>query len=348
MSSEQDIAVCPDKTRVSPLEDTLKIRKVFREGIHNWEEDNKRFQGQIGAQSISELAGAWSIVKEALRRLGIGFDTNAYTFPMRNWQGKIVGFRKRSYKDIRRKYVARDSAQGLFIPEGVTPGNLQIIAEGESDVAVALSAGFGAIGVPSAGAAVDDVIGFAGQSPVACPCIIGDNDAAGTSGADKLAEGLLKADIPCRVLIVSDPYGDLRDWINKGKLTPKALANAITAQKVVYPDKWPSNFFMVPNALIRRGVISRVGPAAYAVLAAIASFSDSNGVCRATRDELSELIGQDVRTIDRCKGILKDAALLSWKPGRTGRANEYRVNVGPCKRSTGRCSIRPALSEKKT
>ncbi len=348
MSIEQDIAVSPDRTQASPLEDTLKIRKVFREGIHNWEQENKRYQTDVGAQSISKLAGEWGVSKEALRRLGIGFDTNAYTFPMRNWRGKIVGFRKRSYKDISSKYAVEDSAQGLFIPEGVTPGNLQIIAEGESDVAVALSAGFGAIGVPSAGAAVDDVIGFTGQSPVACPCIIGDNDAVGIGAADKLAEGLLKADIPCRVLIPPDPYGDLRDWINKGNLTPKALADAITAQKVLYPDKWPSDFFMVPNALIRRGVISQVGPAAYAVLAAIASFSDSKGVCRATRDELSELTGQDVRTIDRCKGILKDAALLSWKPGHTGRANEYRVNWGPCKGSKRRYSIRPALGEKKT
>ncbi len=347
MSIEQDITVSPDKTPVSPLEDTLKITEVFREGIYNWEEDNKRFQEQIGAQSISNLAEAWGVSEKDVRRLGIGFDTNAYTFPMRNWRGKIVGIRKRSYKDIRSKYAAKDSTQGLFIPEGVTPGNLQIANEGESDVAVALSAGFQAIGVPSAGAAVDDVIRFAGQSPIACPCILGDNDSRGITGADKLADELLKANIPCRVLIPPEPYSDLRDWVNKGNLTPEALADAITAQEVLYPDKWPSNFFIVPNALIRRGVISRVGSAAYAVLAAIASFSDSKGICRVAREKLSDITGISERMIDRHKNTLQEAGLLSWTPGHRDRANEYRVNVGPCKGSRGRYSVRPALGEKK-
>lgn len=347
MSIEQDAHVALSKTPVSPLEDTMKIKEVFREGNHNYQEDNKKFQSQIGAQTILKLAEAWGVSEKALRRIEIGFDKSAYTFPMRNWQGEIVGIRKRSYKDIRNKYAAEDSTQGLFVPQGVRPGNMQVITEGESDVAVALSMGFQAIGVPGAGAAVDNVIGFAGQSPVACPCIIGDSDAVGVDGAEKLAKGLLKAGIPCRVLISPEPYSDLRDWSNKGNLAPSALAEAITDQKVLYPDKWPSNFFMVPNALPRRGVIVQVGRAAYALLATIASFSDSRGVCRVTREKLSDLTGISERMIDRHKNTLKEAGLLSWTPGHKDWANEYRINWGPCKGSRRKYSVRPVLGKKK-
>ncbi len=343
MSFEQDSTVALDQTLVSPLEDTVKIKNVYRERGINWKEQNNIFQQQIGQQSILKLAEAWGVSQESLRRIGIGFDTStsAYTFPMKNWQGDVVGIRKRSFKEIHQKYAAKDSTQGLFIPEGVTPGNLQIISEGESDVAAALSADFQAIGVPGTGAVIDDVIGFAVQSPVACPCIIGDNDAAGENGAEKLANSLLAADIPCRVLIPPEPYSDMRDWVSKGHLTSDTLAKATTEQKIRYPNKWPSNFFMVPNALIRRGVIKQVGPAAFAILTTITSFSDSQGVCRVGRTKLSELTGISERTIDRHNKILKKMGLLSWKPGRTERANEYRFNFGPCKGSNRKYVVRP-------
>lgn len=350
MRVRQDISVAPNETPASPLEDSLKMKKSSGREIRNLQKDNETFQKQIRAQSISELAGKWGVSEESLRRLGTGFDKLAkfaYTFPMRNWRGEIVGIRKRSYKDIHSKYAVKDSRQGLFVPEGVTPGNLQIVNEGESDVAIALSVGFQAIGVPTAGGAIGDVVEFVSQSPVACPCIFGDNDSAGMCGAEKLADGLLEADIPCRVLIPPEPYSDLRDWSNRGNLTPEMLAETITEQKILYPDRWPSNFFIVPNALIRHGVILQVGPAAYTILTTIASFCDSKGVCRATREKLSELTGLDVRTIDRCKRILKAPGLLSWEPGHTGRANEYRVNLGPCKGSRCKYSVRSALGEKK-
>ena len=166
------------------------------------------------------------------------------------------------------------------------------------------------------------------------------------SGADKLGDGLLVADIPCRILIPPEPFSDFRDWVNKGNLTPKAIADVITDQKILYPDMWPSNFFIVPNALNRRGVISQIGPAPYAVLATIASFSDATGVCRVSRDKLSELTGIGTRTIDRYNGILKAVGLLSWERGHTGRANEYRVNLGPCKGSRRKHPVRPVRTEK--
>ena len=318
---------------------------MFREGITTWKKRNESFRENLRVDSLEKYARELGVTTDSLDRLEIGFDTYCYTFPMRSADGEIVGIRTRPLKGG--KLTMPGGRLGLFIPGGVTPGNLQIINEGESDVAVALSAGFAAIGVPSAGAAVEDVVEFVSQNLVACPCIIGDNDAVGTSGADKLADALRDANIPCRVLIPPDPYADLRDWMNKGNLAPKAFADAITSQKIVYPDGWPSYFFMVPNALIRRGLISQVGPAAYAVLAAIASFSDSKGICRVARDELSELTGLDVRTIDRYKGILKNAGLLSWKPGYTERVNEYRVNVGPCKGSKRKYSVHPVVCEKK-
>ncbi len=100
LTIKQDTSVALYKTPVSPLEDTVKIKEVFREGVINWKEASKSYQKQIRAQSISMLAEAWSVSEDSLRRLEIGFDKFAYTFPMRNWQGEIVGIRRRPYKEI--------------------------------------------------------------------------------------------------------------------------------------------------------------------------------------------------------------------------------------------------------
>ncbi len=84
------------------------------------------------------------------------------------------------------------------------------------------------------------------------------------------ANGLLAADIPCRTLIPPEPFPDFRDWVNKGNLTPKAIADTITDQKIHFPKGWIPYFFQIPNALIRRGVITQIGSVPYAILATIA------------------------------------------------------------------------------
>lgn len=325
-TSSNSAAVCP-------LEDMEELHRYSGKVINiSFEELNTEFQKNIGAKSISKLALNWNVSEESILRLGVGFDTYAYTFPMRNGEGKIIGIRKRPRKDISRKHAAKDSTLGIFIPEGVKPCNVQLINEGESDVAAALTLGFSAIGTPGAGAVLKQVVRFLQQSPIVCPCITGDNDAAGMSGAEKLADGLLEGGIPCRVLIPPEPYGDLREWLTRGGLTREGLLRAINAQEIRWPNNWPPGFIgKVPNALLRRGIVARIGQGPFALLCLIRSYYRPGGKVFPAREELARLLGESVSTVDRYKTVLVKAGLLTWKRGRTGRANEYYVNFGPCK-----------------
>ena len=56
--------------------------------------------------------------------------------------------------------------------------------------------------------------------------------------------------------------------------------------------------------------------------------------------------GHEQAAIDRCRAILRGAGLLTWKRGGTKRANEYKVNLGPCKGSKRRYIVRPGPKEK--
>ena len=54
-----------------------------------------------------------------------------------------------------------------------------MICEGVCDTAAALTLGFAAVGVPGAGACNAEVLQWVRACPVACPCIVADNDEAG-------------------------------------------------------------------------------------------------------------------------------------------------------------------------
>jgi hypothetical protein len=268
---------------------------------------------------------------DSLERLGIGFDAEsaAYTFPMRGTGGEILGVRKRSWKELGRKYAVKDSTQGLFVPKGVTAGNVEAICEGESDTAAGLTLGFSTVGRPSATTGSELIVQFIEPSAVPCPCVVADNDAAGRDGAEKLADSLLAARIPCRVLVVPDPYGDLREWLTKGPLTAEQLSEAINTQDIRWPDSFPPGFVMVPNALLRCGAVAKVGIEPCMLACLVQSFHGKSGKMFPERQELARLLGVHVGTVDRWKRQAEDAGLIRWQRGGTGRANLYTVNLGP-------------------
>ncbi|MGB2754945.1 MAG: helix-turn-helix domain-containing protein [Phycisphaerae bacterium] len=285
----------------------------------------------------------------SLEALGVGFVGHGYTFPMRDADGRIVGFRLRPREETGGtvgKYSLPGSRNGLFIPEGVTLGDVQLLCEGESDTAAALVLGFAAIGRPGAREAVADAVAFVRQCLSACPCVLADNDEdeAGRAGAETLADALLAADVPCRVLAPPEGIKDLREWVNKARLSPQVLAAAIEKKAIRYPTKWPAGFTALPHALMRSGVIARIGPTAWAVLSVIGSFQDKGGTACPTREEIAKLAGISVSTVDRCLAVLRKEGLLRWVPGRTGRANTYFPDFGPVKGLRERPHrVRPAL-----
>ncbi len=294
------------------------------------EEENRGFQQSLSAASLKRLARELGVSAESLLRLGIGFDTHAYTFPMTAADGRIVGFRLRPLKGG--KLTRAGGKLGLFVPEGVSPANVEVICEGESDTAAALTRDLSAIGTPGAHQAHEAVVAFLTECTVVTPCIVADSDAAGLASADRLAETMCNNGTPCRILGPPEPYGDLREWIAAGSLTGQQLRDEIDQLPIRFPDDWPPGFVQLPNAFIRNGAVRRIGPTAFALACALASFRGADKRVFPSRDVLGDVLGVSVSTVDRAKAKLQEAGVLTWRRGRRNRCNEYVVNFGPLRK----------------
>lgn len=189
-----------------------------------------------GAARLPSLAGWLGVTVEALEALCVGWinakrlasletrcrSAGAWTFPMRDTRGRVVGVRLRA--DDGFKWSIRGGRQGLFAPTGIA-FDLSlplIIAEGASDVAALLTVGLQSIGLPAAGQAGDLLVDLLCRLRPQRVLVLADADDAGEAGADAIAR-LLAAGKPeeavigigCRV--ASLPFGkDARDYLRQG------------------------------------------------------------------------------------------------------------------------------------
>jgi len=312
-------------------QEDLEDKTIFRGKGINWEDKQAECIASLREDSINRLVSDFGVSVESLRRLGVGFDIYAYTFPMRSPDNRIVGMRKRVYDYASQKHSAIVSQLGLFIPKDVTPTNLGLICEGETDTAAGLTLGFESIGIPGAGNCLRQVVEYVGLSPMACPCILADADKAGQDSATALADALTAAGIPCCILTPPEPHKDLRDWLKDGGLTANQLQQAIDAQSMLWPSVklYPPGYVQVPNALMRRGSIARCGLGPVTLALTVKSYFNGEARSFPPRAELAGLLGVSVGTIDRWKRKAENFGLLHWRRGHIGRANEYTVNLGP-------------------
>jgi hypothetical protein len=309
----------------------LEYNKVMGKDSIDWEEKAEQGRQALYPDSREKYAGELGVSPESLRRLGMGFDTHAYTFPMRRADGSVCGIRTRPLKGD--KFTMVGGKLGLFIPEGVGPGHNIMICEGESDTAAALTMGLGAIGTPGAGQARPEVVDFFRGTKASLPCIIGDNGGPGRDGAEKIAEALLLAGIPCHVLYPPEEFNDLRDWMVRGDLTGAALRAKIDYTLPRYPEGWAGGFAQIPNAIFKNGIAAEIGKTAMLLLLAIKSFEGGDGKLFPSRPTLAGMVDVSESTIDRQKTRLRESGLLTWNRGRTRRANEYTVHLDPyCKK----------------
>jgi len=187
----------------------------------------QQYSRQITSQQVNTLSQQLGVSSQSLKRLNVGWDGEAYTFPMSNAQGRIIGIRRRFPNG--RKTSLIGSETGLFVPTGLADDNLLLICEGPTDCAAALDLGFAAIGRPSCNTGAKMVSKFAfGQEVV----IIADNDTPGRKGAEALAKKLVLYCKSVRVVYPSDKHKDLRQWKQNG-LTRKDLQTAINESKQI-------------------------------------------------------------------------------------------------------------------
>jgi hypothetical protein len=154
----------------------------------------------------------------SLQALGIGWSGWAWTFPMRDAGGAILGIRLR--KEDGCKLAVRGGHDGLFLPAGWDAGpegGRLFVTEGPTDTAALLDLGVGAVvGRPSCTGGGRLVTEVAGQRRPREVVLVADNDLPGRQGAERLAGVLIAAGQIVRVIRPPAGVKDARAWLVAG------------------------------------------------------------------------------------------------------------------------------------
>jgi len=180
---------------------------------------------------LAALATGLGVTVESLARLGCGWnqDRRAWTFPMTDAIGRVVGIRLRLPGG--KKLSVRGGHEGLFLPDGLQPGEQLLFCEGPTDCAALLELGFPAAGRPSCTGGTRHCIELVRRLKPQVVVVVADADEPGQRGAARLS-GLLR--LYCRdvrTIMPPPPHKDVRDWKRAGA-TAVDIEQAITAAPV--------------------------------------------------------------------------------------------------------------------
>ena len=187
-------------------------KKKFKAPI-NWNTLNKLYEQKITRTQICDLAKEFVIYSGFLIHLGMGWDGEAYTFPVKSPDGEIIGIQRR-FKDGS-KCMVKGSSLGLFV-SCLEPQDTLYITEGVSDLACLLDLGFYGIAKPSAKVGNQMVIEYVGKTLPKQITIICDNDKPGIQGVIELAR-MITFNFNVKLTVMSPPLSikDLRKWIKE-------------------------------------------------------------------------------------------------------------------------------------
>lgn len=208
-----------------------------------WGEIQGMLLKRIRPAQRAEFAISLGLTPTALERVGCGWHPGyrAFTFPMRDGAGRIVGVRWRSphANAARRQGCIKTSINGLFIPEGLPAAADQaeplMLCEGPTTLGALLDWGFEAVGRPNNNARDDMVADYLRRHPRRAVVIVADNDpnCAGIVGAEKLADALLLIVPDVRIIMPPPAIGkkqDARDWRRTGAPAADVLAAIAAAE----------------------------------------------------------------------------------------------------------------------
>jgi hypothetical protein len=116
------------------------------------------------------------------------------------------------------------------VPTGLDSGKPLLICEGPTDTAAALDLGFDGIGRPSCSSRIE-MTGKAAKGRMEI-VIVGDGDAPGRRGAEKLAHTMALHYPTVKIVYPPDSVKDLRDWLGAG-LSGETLQRIIEATEPI-------------------------------------------------------------------------------------------------------------------
>lgn len=178
------------------------------------------FSGNV--KIVLDLIDTFQVACSTLNSIEPGWDSQAYTFPVRNSDDEIIGIQRR-FPDGK-KSMTKGSQVGIIIPR-LNWSNLNIlfICEGASDTATAINMGLRAISRLNYCTGKDHIIKFCIKKRPQKVVIVADNDVDGIRGAKTLglniSQGYKVFTVTCpKIIIVIPPTDikDLREWKEKG------------------------------------------------------------------------------------------------------------------------------------
>lgn len=205
---------------VAPPPDPVIDAEFLSESFEN------AMERQAVAKSFVSLCEEMGLSEAALSAFRIGWsaDHGAWSFPMVNELGHVIGIRLRKPDGF--KLCVKGSRTGLFIPQTFEWAPTTFITEGPTDAAAMLDMGFEVFARPDCRSNVDRIVTFIQGSPRSTTiAIVSDTDKYGVEGAHTLARRIA----PYRACKVIRPLGgkDVRQWKNQYHATPTAVMSVV-------------------------------------------------------------------------------------------------------------------------
>jgi len=180
----------------------------------------------VSAASLLALRAGWSP------------QHRAWSFPMRNGAGAIVGIRLRT-EDGRSKWSVRGGHEGIFLPR-VEPKSEVWVVEGPTDCAALLTLGKFSIGRPSCSGSISHTAATLARMGIRRCVIVADNDEdhfrpngdrwnPGIDGAKRLSDEI---GVPCCIVVL--PCKDAREALSLG-MTSDLLDSLVSSVVWIQP-----------------------------------------------------------------------------------------------------------------
>jgi hypothetical protein len=193
----------------------------------------ERYLQAIRPDVLDRLANGLGLSIESMRRLRVGWSSEhlAYTFPMTDASGGVLGIRLRLQSG--RKLSVCGGKDGLFIPSDLGEVGPLLICEGPTDTAAMLDLGFDAVGRPSCRGGTRLLVDLVQRRQATEVVIVADTDShdAGERGAENLAALLVTYAVSVRVIAPTYGCKDAREWKRRGA-TRGEVQSAIDAAPV--------------------------------------------------------------------------------------------------------------------
>lgn len=205
-------------------------RPVAKQSI-NWLDLCNQYRQACLLGSLGSLANTLDVSVDSLKRLRVGWNDQrrAFSFPMRDANGRPCGIRYRTYSGS--KFSEPHSKEGLFYqPADLLPDYL-VIVEGASDVAATMDLGFASvIGRANCRGNVEQIENLCRRLHPRTVVLVPDSDVVGIQGANQLRLRIERQPISVKTFVLPSGIKDLRacvqetknaDWLRDqiGKLT---------------------------------------------------------------------------------------------------------------------------------